>query len=118
MPIFKVVLLFSPEPTATVAVAPSPTVSVGDKSAVAVGSGLNEGGLKPALPPDQPHPASFGTLIMDKKAKKRIDVLNTRITTLRQQLAGARKQMDDADEVKNLEKQLAAAEAELAKFKE
>ena len=57
-------------------------------------------------------------LIMDKKAKKRIDVLNTRITTLRQQLAGARKQMDDAEEVKNLEKQLAAAEAELAKFKE
>ncbi len=56
--------------------------------------------------------------IMDKKAKKRIDVLNTRITNLRQQLAGARKQMDDADEVKNLEKQLAAAEAELAKVKE
>ena len=56
-------------------------------------------------------------LIMDKKAKKRIDVLNTRITNLRQQLAGARKQMDDPDEVKNLEKQLAAAESELAKLK-
>ncbi|MEI8374692.1 MAG: hypothetical protein WCJ35_17845 [Planctomycetota bacterium] len=55
---------------------------------------------------------------MDKKAKKRIDVLNTRITTLRQQLAGARKQMDDPQEVKNLEKQLGAAEAELAKIKE
>ena len=57
-------------------------------------------------------------LNMDKKAKKRIDVLNTRITNLRQQLAGARKQMDDAQEVKNLEKQLASAEAELAKAKE
>ncbi len=57
-------------------------------------------------------------LIMDKKAKKRIDVLNTRITNLRQQLAGARKQMDDPQEVKNLEKQLAAAEAELAKAKD
>jgi DNA-binding FrmR family transcriptional regulator len=55
---------------------------------------------------------------MDKKAKKRIDVLNTRITTLRQQLAGARRQMDDPQEVKNLETQLAAAEAELAKVKE
>ena len=43
---------------------------------------------------------------MDKKAKKRIDVLNTRITNLRQQLAGARKQMDDAQEVKNLESSL------------
>ena len=55
---------------------------------------------------------------MDKKAKKRIDVLNTRITTLRQQLAGARKQMDDPQEVQNLEQQLTAAEAELAKVKE
>ena len=55
---------------------------------------------------------------MDKKAKKRIDVLNMRITILRQQLAGARKQMDDPDEVKNLERQLAAAEAELAKIKD
>jgi DNA-binding FrmR family transcriptional regulator len=54
---------------------------------------------------------------MDKKAKKRIDVLNTRITNLRQQLAGARKQMDDPQEVKNLEQQLAAADAELAKIK-
>jgi hypothetical protein len=55
---------------------------------------------------------------MDKKAKKRIDVLHTRLANLRQQLAGARKQMDDPEEVKNLEKQVAAAEAELAKFKE
>ena len=54
---------------------------------------------------------------MDKKAKKRIDVFKTRITNLQQQLAGARKQMDDAQEVRNLEKQLAAAEAELAKVK-
>jgi len=54
---------------------------------------------------------------MDKKAEKRIDVLNARIANLRQQLAGARKQMDDPDEVKNLEKQLAAAEAALAKLK-
>lgn len=55
---------------------------------------------------------------MDKKAKKRIDVLKTRITNLQQQLAGARKQMDDLEEVKNLEKQLAAAEAEWVKVKE
>ncbi len=55
---------------------------------------------------------------MDKKSKKRTEVLRTRITNLQQQLAGARKQMDDADEVKNLEKQLAAAEAELAKLKQ
>ena len=54
---------------------------------------------------------------MDKKQKKRLDILNTRITKLREQLAGARKQMDDPQEVKNLEKQLMEAEAELAKIK-
>jgi hypothetical protein len=55
---------------------------------------------------------------MDKKSKKRTEVLRTRIGNLQQQLAGARKQMDDPDEVKNLEKQLASAEAELAKLKQ
>ena len=58
------------------------------------------------------------SLSMDKKQKKRIDVLQSRIQNLRQQLAGARKQMDDPQEVKNLENQLAAADAELAKTKE
>jgi DNA-binding FrmR family transcriptional regulator len=55
---------------------------------------------------------------MDKKQKKRMDVLNQRIQSLRQQLAGARKQMDDPAEVRNLQRQLQAAEAELAKAKE
>jgi DNA-binding FrmR family transcriptional regulator len=55
---------------------------------------------------------------MDKKQKKRMDVLNQRLQSLRQQLAGARKQMDDPAEVRNLERQLQAAEAELAKAKE
>ncbi len=55
---------------------------------------------------------------MDKKQKKKIDVLNQRIRNLREQLAGARKQMDDAAEVKKLEEQLAAAEAELQKTKD
>ena len=54
---------------------------------------------------------------MDKKAKKRIDTFNLRHTDLQQQLAGAKKQMDDPQELKALEEQLAAAEAELAKLK-
>jgi DNA-binding FrmR family transcriptional regulator len=54
---------------------------------------------------------------MDKKAKKKTQALNQRIQKLRQQLAGSRKQMDDPDELKGLEQQLAAAEAELAKLK-
>jgi len=54
---------------------------------------------------------------MDKKLKKKTHVIQQRIQTLRQQLAGARKQLDDPEEIKSLEKQLAAAEAELAKLK-
>jgi len=55
---------------------------------------------------------------MDKRAKKKIDTLHQRIQTLRRQLAGAKKQMDDPHELKALQQQLAAAEAELAKLKE
>jgi DNA-binding FrmR family transcriptional regulator len=55
---------------------------------------------------------------MDKKIKKKAHVLQQRIQNLRQQLAGAKKQMDDRDELQSLEQQLAAAEAELAKIKE
>lgn len=54
---------------------------------------------------------------MDKKVKKKTHVLRQRIKTLQQQLAGAKKQMDDPDELKSLEQQLAAAEAELEKIK-
>jgi DNA-binding FrmR family transcriptional regulator len=55
---------------------------------------------------------------MDKKVKKKSHVLRQRIQNLQQQLAGARKQMDDKDELKSLEQQLAAAEMELSKIQE
>ena len=54
---------------------------------------------------------------MDKKIKKKIDTFHQRIQNLRQQIAGAKKQVDDPAELKNLEKQLAATEAELSKIK-
>lgn len=54
---------------------------------------------------------------MDKKIKKKIDVLHQRIATLRQQVAGMRKHNDDPNELRQMEQQLAAAEAELAKLK-
>ena len=50
---------------------------------------------------------------MDKKSKKRIDVLHSTLQRLRQQLAGAQKQNDDPDELKTLIKQIAAIESEL-----
>ena len=54
---------------------------------------------------------------MDKTAKKNIQPLAERIQKLRQQLAGARKQADDPGELQALERQIADAEAELAKLK-
>ena len=54
---------------------------------------------------------------MDKKAKKKLQTLNQRIQKLRQQLAGSKKQMDDPRELKNIQDELDAAEAELAKIK-
>ena len=54
---------------------------------------------------------------MDKKAKKKQDVLRQRLQKLHQQLSGARKQLDDPQEVQRLEKEIAAAEAELDKLK-
>jgi DNA-binding FrmR family transcriptional regulator len=54
---------------------------------------------------------------MDKKAKKKQDVLRHRLQKLQQQLAGARKQMDDPDEVRRLEQDIAAAQSELEKIK-
>lgn len=54
---------------------------------------------------------------MDKKAKKRIEVLRKKITQLQQQLAGAKQQMDDPDEVRQYETQIADAQAEIEKLK-
>lgn len=54
---------------------------------------------------------------MDKKVKKRLDVLHQRLAQLRQKLAGAKAQLDDPEEVRRLEVDIAAAEAEVAKLK-
>jgi hypothetical protein len=55
---------------------------------------------------------------MDKKAKKRIELLHKKIADLKQRLAGARKQMDDPREVEQIESDLAAAEKEIEKLKQ
>lgn len=54
---------------------------------------------------------------MDKKAQKKIDVLRQRLQKLKQQLAGARAQMDDPEEVRRLQEDIANAEAEVEKLK-
>jgi len=54
---------------------------------------------------------------MDKKDKKRMEVLQQKIAKLQQLLAGAKKQPDDPAEVPQLEQDLAAAHAELTSLK-
>jgi hypothetical protein len=54
---------------------------------------------------------------MDKKAKKRIDLLHQRQQKLRQQLAGARKQPDDPGDIERLEREIAAIADEIEKLK-
>lgn len=55
---------------------------------------------------------------MDKKAKKRIDLLQQRLQKLRLQLAGAKKQMDDPDDVRRLEREIGEVSTELEKLKQ
>ena len=55
---------------------------------------------------------------MDKKAKKRIDLLQQRLQKLRQQLAGAKMQPDEPGEPERLAREIAAVEKELAQLKE
>jgi cob(I)alamin adenosyltransferase len=55
--------------------------------------------------------------IMDKKAKKRLDVAHHKLQQLRQQLAGAKAQRDEPEEITRLEKEIAQLEAEVAKLK-
>ena len=54
---------------------------------------------------------------MDKTENTRLDVLQQKIAKLQQLLTGAKKQPDDPAEVPRLEKELAAAHAELAALK-
>jgi len=55
---------------------------------------------------------------VDKKDKKRQEVLQQRIAKLQHLLSAARKQPDDPAEVPRLENDLAAAHAELARLKQ
>ena len=54
---------------------------------------------------------------MDKREKKKIDVLNQRLRKLRKQLAGVKTQIDDPAEVQQLERQIHDAQTELEKLK-
>ncbi len=54
---------------------------------------------------------------MDKKAKKRLEVINKKLQTLRPRLAGSKAQADDPAELQQLEDEIAKLEAEAAEIK-
>jgi hypothetical protein len=54
---------------------------------------------------------------MDKKEKKRLEVLRQKLQTLKQQLAGARRQSDEPGEAEKLEEQISAIEREIERIK-
>ncbi len=54
---------------------------------------------------------------MDKKAKKKIDVLNKKMQMLKQQLSGAKQQDDEPGEVKRLETEITSCQEQVAKLK-
>ena len=54
---------------------------------------------------------------MDKKQKKRLDVLQQKVQKLRQQLSGARQQDDDPAETRRLAAELERVEQEIASLK-
>ncbi len=54
---------------------------------------------------------------MDKKAKKRLEVINKKLQTLRPRLAGSKQQADDPNELKQLEDEIGKLEAEAAEIK-
>lgn len=55
---------------------------------------------------------------MDKKAKKRVEVLRKKISQLQQLLVAAKQQPDDPAEPARLQAELDKAQAELSKLKE
>ena len=54
---------------------------------------------------------------MDKKAKKRLEVLRQKLQKAETLLAAAKKQTDEPDEVANIERQIVEFKAEIEKIK-
>ena len=54
---------------------------------------------------------------MDKKSKKRLEILRQRLEKQNRLLAFAKQQTDEADEVENVQKQIQAIKDEIEKIK-
>ena len=54
---------------------------------------------------------------MDKKTKKRLEILRQKLEKSQKLLAAAKTQTDEPDEIENIEKQIADLKAEIAELK-
>jgi hypothetical protein len=55
---------------------------------------------------------------LNKKQKKQLDLEHKKLKQLQLQLAGAKSQLDDPDEVVRIEKEIAAANGRIEKLKQ
>lgn len=68
--------------------------------------------------PDRSTAPYFRFNPMNKKQKKQLDIEHKKLAQLQQQLAGAKKQLDDPDEVRRLEREIAATNERIEKIKQ
>lgn len=83
---------------------------------------FSSGSVSPKLTAEDARPKMVDTrsearVHMDKKAKKRLEILNQKLQIMRQQLAGCRQQNDEPADVRRLEAEVASVEAEIKKLK-
>lgn len=71
----------------------------------------------PRQPTNKISNAQWYSDLMDKKAKKRIDILRQRIQKLKLQMSGAKQQDDEPGQIEQLEKEIADATAEIESLK-
>lgn len=57
-------------------------------------------------------------MALNKKQKKQLDLARRKLGQLKQQLAGARKQLDDPDEVRRLERDIAETERQIEEIQD
>lgn len=55
---------------------------------------------------------------MDRKVKKKLEILRGKLQLLQRQLAGARRQLDEPGDIERLTAEVAAVEAEVKRLKE
>ncbi len=55
---------------------------------------------------------------LNKKQKKQLDLVRKKLLQLRQQLSGAKKQLDDPEEVRRLEQEIGVTEEQAEKIQQ